>query len=242
MRGGGTVAQETLGWDESNNRTFSQRSKEEAHDYRYFPEPDLPPLIIEQDWIDTIAANMPETPAQKRVRYSDEYALPIEKSEALIQDKNISRYFDEAIQYAEGIQPEVVANWVLGDIFSWMNNSGENIADLKVSPSSLLELIHLHQDKAINKNSAQSILKEMLRSGSSAETILQEKGLQQISSSDELEALVRETIQAHPDEVASYKAGKETLFNWFFGQVMRASQGKADPQKTRQILKDALIE
>ena len=242
LRSGGAVAQETLGWDESNNRTFSQRSKEEAHDYRYFPEPDLPPLIIEQDWIDTIAANMPETPAQKRVRYCEEYALPPEKGEALIQDKTISHYFDEAIQYAEGIQPEVVANWVLGDIFSWMNDSGENVDDLKVSPSGLLELIRLHHDNVVNKSSAQSILKEMLRSGSSAETILQEKGLQQISSSDELEALVRETIQAHPDEVASYKAGKETLFNWFFGQVMRASQGKADPQKTRQILKDALTE
>jgi len=238
---GGTVLQETLGWSEARTETFTQRSKEEAHDYRYFPEPDLPPLVVEEQHIASIASAMPELPNQKRERYQQELKLPEEKSELLIQDKAISTYFEESVKAAPGISPNILANWIIGDVFSWLNETGNSIQDIKVSAEELVKLVRFHEQKVINKNSAKEILQEMLISGKSAQEIIQEKGLEQISSEDELEKTVAETLQKYPAEVASYRAGKEPVFNWLFGQVMQATQGKADPQKVRQMLKKALI-
>lgn len=237
---GGKVLQETLGWDESQSKTFSQRSKEEAHDYRYFPEPDLPPLIVDKAWIESIAGEIPELPDQKRARYEEEFKLPAEKAESLIQDKAVSKYFEETVSQADGISANIVANWIIGDLFSWMNESGCSIDEIKVSPSELVKLIEFHKQKVVNKNSAKEILREMLQTGKTAQAIIQEKGLEQISSTDELEKIIQQTLQKHPAEVASYHAGKETIFNWLFGQAMQATQGKGDPQKVREILKKSL--
>ncbi|NMB62581.1 MAG: Asp-tRNA(Asn)/Glu-tRNA(Gln) amidotransferase subunit GatB [Chloroflexi bacterium] len=237
---GGKVSQETLGWNEVQGKTFSQRSKEEAHDYRYFPEPDLPPLIVDQTWIDAVTQNMPELPVEKRARYQLEFSLPADKADALIQDKATGLFFEQTAAVAQDISASVIANWILGDIFSWMNESGQSIEELTISPTALAELIKLHQQRKVNKNSAKEILKEMLRSDRSAHEIITESGLQLISSEDELEKVVVQVLLENPDEVASYHAGKETVFNWLFGQAMQACQGKGDPQLIRQLLKEAL--
>jgi len=240
LESGGEVLQETLGWNETRSETFTQRSKEEAHDYRYFPEPDLPPLIVEKAWIASIAGEIPELPEQKRSRYQEDMGLPADKTELLVQDKATSAYFDEAVKAAEDISPSTIANWMVGDLFGWMNESGCSIRDIRVNPQELTRLIRFHEQKVVNKNSAKEILQEMLRNGKSAEEIIHEKGLEQISSSDELEKAVAAVLQKYPAEVESFHAGKETVFNWLFGQVMQATGGKANPQKVREILKKAL--
>ena len=237
---GGKIAQETLGWNETLSETFSQRSKEEAHDYRYFPEPDLPPLMVEKSWVESIAASLPEVPAQIRERYQKELSLPKDKIETLLQDKKICAYFDQTVRLSAEISATSLANWILGDIFSWMNESTQSIDEIQVNPENLIELVKLHQDRVINKNTAKEILRDMLQNGKSAKDIVNARGLQQISSSEELEQYVLQILQAYPEEVSSYRAGKEVVFNWLFGQVMSAAHGKADPQKVRQILKKAL--
>ncbi len=237
---GGVVLQETLGWSEVRSQTFTQRSKEEAHDYRYFPEPDLPPLIVEKTWIESIASEIPELPEQKRARYKEKMNLSAEKIESLIQDKSVSSYFEEAVKLADKIAANTIANWIMGDLFGWMNETGCSIQDIKVNPTELVKLIQFHEQKMINKNSAKEILQEMLQSGKSAQEIIQAKGMEQISSTDKLEKAVNQILQRYPAEVASYHAGKETVFNWLFGQVMQATQGKGDPQKVKEILKKTL--
>jgi aspartyl-tRNA(Asn)/glutamyl-tRNA(Gln) amidotransferase subunit B len=237
---GGAILQETLGWNETRSETFSQRSKEEAHDYRYFPEPDLPPLIVEKNWIETIASEIPELPEQKRARYKEKMNLPAEKIESLIQDKSVSNYFEETVKLSDGIAVNTIANWIVGDLFGWMNESSCSIQDIKVSPTELVKLIQFHEQKVVNKNSAKEILHEMLQAGKPAQQIIHEKGLEQISSTDELEKAIAQILQKYPEEVASYHAGKETLFNWLFGQVMQVTRGKGDPQKIKEILKKML--
>lgn len=239
---GGKIVQETLGWNETTGETFTQRSKEEAHDYRYFPEPDLPPLMVSEEWIAAIAEELPELPNQKRTRYIHELALPADKAEVLIQDKSVSAFFDALVSQETNVDPNVLANWVLGDIFSWMNESGETIAELKISPEDLSEVIELVQNHVVNKNTAKDILKEMLQTGTPARDIIREKELEQISSDDRIESIVRDVLIKNPEEVENFHSGRENLFNWLFGQVMQAAKGKADPQKVRQILKRLLIE
>lgn len=237
---GGAILQETLGWNETRSETFSQRSKEEAHDYRYFPEPDLPPLIVEKNWIETIASEIPELPEQKRARYKEKMNLPAEKIESLIQDKSVSNYFEETVKLSDEIAANTIANWIVGDLFGWMNESSCSIQDIKVSPAELVKLIQFHEQKVVNKNSSKEILYEMLQAGKPAQQIIHEKGLEQISSADELEKAITQILQKYPEEVASYHAGKETLFNWLFGQVMQVTRGKGDPQKIKEILKKML--
>jgi aspartyl-tRNA(Asn)/glutamyl-tRNA(Gln) amidotransferase subunit B len=240
LKKGGKIIQETLGWNEADGKTFSQRSKEEAHDYRYFPEPDLPPLLVSKEWIASIAASLPELPDQKRTRYTQELALSAEKAEVLIQDSSVCTFFEELVSHAPTVNAAVLANWVLGDIFSWMNESGEHITELKISASDLAEIIQFQQEQVVNKNTAKEVLKEMLQTGTSAQEIIQKKGLEQITSDVKIEGYIQEVLEKNPEEVDGYRSGKENLFNWLFGQVMQAAQGKADPQKVRQILKRQL--
>ena len=236
LKKGGKIVQETLGWNEVEGKTFSQRSKEEAHDYRYFPEPDLPPLIVSQKWISSIAETLPELPDQKRTRYIHDLSLPTDKAEVLIQDTSVCAFFDALVNHAPRVDPNVLANWVLGDIFNWMNESGESITELKISPDYLSEVIVLMQNQVVNKNTAKDILKEMLQTGKPAREIIQAKGLEQITSNEEIENIVRNVLKMNPVEAEGFRSGKENLFNWLFGQVMQAAQGKADPQKVRRIL------
>lgn len=238
---GERVVQETLGWDDVNEVTTSQRSKEEAHDYRYFPEPDLPPLVIEQEWIDRVAASLPELPQARLARFVDQYGLSRTDAQALVDDRATADYFEAAVQAAaqsapQTVPPRTIAGWILGEVFAWLNASGERIQSLRVSPAGLAELLEIVARGEINQNTGKAVLAEMLRSGRSARDIIAEQNLRQISDPEAIAALVREVLAAHPDELNSYRAGKTTLSNWFFGQVMRRMRGQANPQVVREEL------
>jgi aspartyl-tRNA(Asn)/glutamyl-tRNA(Gln) amidotransferase subunit B len=233
---GRTVTQETLGWDDVRSVTVAQRSKEESHDYRYFPEPDLPPLIVEKDWLKKIATSIPELPYAKKQRYKKEYGLQNDDIDRLINEKPVAEYFETCLQEAAHISPKVVANWITGELFSWMNQSGEHIQDLRVHPKDLVELLRNIERKTINQNTAKDVLLEMLHSGKSSADIIQQKDLQQISDGTFIECLIRNVLTENPQEVDYYLNGKETVANWFFGQVMSAAKGKANPEVVKEEL------
>jgi aspartyl-tRNA(Asn)/glutamyl-tRNA(Gln) amidotransferase subunit B len=236
MERGEQVEQETLGWDETRQETYSQRSKEDAHDYRYFPEPDLPPLVLEQAWIDEIAASLPELPQAKAARFQSQYDLTEVDANVLVGEQDIANFFEAVLAAGPALPPRLAANWMTGELFGWMNTCGETIDCLQVTPQGLAELLTLLEKGEINATTAKAVLNEMLESGQSAEEIIAAKGLSQISDTDAIAGLVRDVLAQHPQELASYLAGKESLSNWFFGQVMRAARGQANPQ----VLKDEL--
>ncbi len=241
LESGGRVEQETLGWDESGGSTYSQRSKEEAHDYRYFPEPDLPPLVIEPGWIEQIRASLPELPQARRTRLQREYGLSVGEAQILTAEKAVADYFEQAVRAAGGEVPaRMLASWISGELFAWLNQSGENIEQVKAPPAALADLLRRAVSGEINLTTAKAVLVEMLRSGQSAGEIIQGGGLGQISDTDEIAGLVRRTLEGCPDQIASYLAGKETLVNWFFGQVMRAAGGTANPRLVRAELERQL--
>ena len=231
-----TISQETLGWDKTCGVTISQRSKEEAHDYRYFPEPDLPPLIIEIEWLNKIDASLPELPSAKKRRYQQEYGLQKDDIDRLISEKSVGEYFENCLQVATQISQRTVSNWITSDLFSWMNLSGERIQDLKVRPKDLVELLQHIESGTINQSTAKDVLLEMLQSGKSSTTIIAQKDLRQISNDTAIEELIQKVFAENSQEIELYLKGKETLANWFFGQVMRTSGGKANPIIVKKLL------
>lgn len=237
---GQSVIQETLGWDEVNGVTYSQRDKEEAHDYRYFPEPDLPPLVIEQDWIDRILSELPELPRARMLRIQQQYSLSVEEARMLASDLDTMNFFEGCVLIDPTIPPKTIANWICGQLFAWLNISGESIADLRIKPADLTELLSFVQSERINQNTAKAVLEEMLQTGKRAATIISEQGLVQISDQDQIQDLVEKILDANPDQVKAYLNGKESLENWFFGQAMRLTGGKANPEMLQAILKKAL--
>lgn len=237
---GQPVTQETLGWDETAGVTYSQRGKEEAHDYRYFPEPDLPPLVVEQNWIDQILAEIPELPRARMLRIQQQYSISQEEARMLASDVDTMKFFENCIKSNPSIPPRTIANWISGQIFAWLNNSGENISALKIKPTNLMELLSFVQTEHINLTTAKTVLDEMLRTGNSAATIITEHGLEQVSDQDQIQDLVTRVLNGNPDQVSAYLNGKETLENWFFGQAMRIAGGKANPQVVKAALKRAL--
>lgn len=239
---GQPIEQETLGWDEANARTYSQRSKEEAHDYRYFPEPDLPPLVVETAWIDEIRAGLPELPHARRQRFIQTYGLSPTDASLLVGERAVAEYYETAVKAAPHLPPRMIANWVLGELFAWMNESGESIEQLKAGPEALVELLEYLQSGEINQTTAKAVLLEMLQSGGRAAAIINSRGLRQVSDAEALRALVAQVLAENPAEVQSYLRGKETLAHWFFGQVMRAVGGKANPQVLRTELERQLAE
>jgi aspartyl-tRNA(Asn)/glutamyl-tRNA(Gln) amidotransferase subunit B len=241
VEAGGTVEQETVGWNEAEGHTYSQRSKEEAHDYRYFPDPDLPPLVVEQAWVDAIAATLPELPRALASRLRERYGISPAAANLLASDQAVAAYFEQAARAAgDAISPTIVANWIGGEIFNWLNQNGTSFEQVRVAPSALAELLQSLTRGEINQPSAKAILAEMLNSGQSAAAIIVARGLQQISDGDSIAGLVREVLAANPQELTSYRAGKETLANWFFGQVMKAARGRANPQVLREELERQL--
>lgn len=243
IEAGQTIRQETLGWDEARGETYSQRSKEEAHDYRYFPEPDLPPLVLEPEWIEQIAAGLPELPYAKAQRFQQEYQLSPADARLLAGDRAVAEFFEAAVTAASGsaVPPRMVGNWITGEIFGWMNQTGKSFQEVQVQPAGLAELLKMAKNE-INLNTAKTVLVEMLETGRSAAQIVAARGLGQVSDADTIAGLVQNVLRGHPQELASYLAGKETLANWFFGQVMRAAGGKANPQVLRAELERQLRE
>jgi aspartyl-tRNA(Asn)/glutamyl-tRNA(Gln) amidotransferase subunit B len=237
---GEKIIQQTLGWDEPNGVTFSQRSKEEAHDYRYFPEPDLPPLVVDPEWIERVAANLPELPHAKALRLVQLYGLLESDARLLAEDSALTRYFEDCAQAAPGVAGRAIANWITGELFGWMNQSGQTLDQLKVSPQALAELLDLTARGEINTSTAKAVLVEMLNSGQPAPALIAAGGHQQISDAGFINELVQKTLAENPDELGLFLNGKETVSNWFFGQIMKAARGHANPQMVQAELERQL--
>ena len=241
LAGGGSVEQETLGWNETKETTYAQRSKEDAHDYRYFPEPDLPPLVVDEAWLRRIRADLPELPRAKYLRFIEQYGLTEYDAGVLTSDKAIAAYFEAALNRKSKIlNPKSVANWMTGDLFGLMNQAQITVADLKVRPDALAELVELVVEGEINPSTGKAVLLEMFQSGKSAAEIVEARGLEQVSDEGLLANLVKQVLEENPEQVASFKAGKEAVANWLFGQVMRKAGGKANPQVVRAELERQL--
>ena len=237
---GERVAQETVGWNEATGETFSQRSKEDAYDYRYFPEPDLPPLVIAPEWVERVRAGLPELPRPRALRLQQQHGLSPYQANILVVEPGVATYFEECVRVASDVPPPVFANWILGEIGGWVNQSGSPFSEVKVAPPQLADLIRFTGRAEINLTTAKAVLAEMLETGHSAAAIIQGRGLRQISDTSFIAGLVRQMLEANPQEVQSYLSGKETLSNWFFGQVMRHARGQANPQVVRDELERQL--
>lgn len=242
LEAGGEVKQQTVGWDETIQETFTQRYKETEDDYRYFPEPDLPPLVVEAGWVESIRASLPELPYQRRQRFVEQYLLSEEDAVVLVAERSIADYFEQAVAGAGNVPPRVVANWVSGALFGLMNLGGESIEQVQVSPQQLAALVRMVELGVINQNTGKAVLTEMYQSGRSAEDIVAERGLEQISDRVQIGELVAGVLLEHPSQVQEYLQGKTGLINWLFGQVMRQTEGQANPQVVRQELEKQLQE
>ncbi len=238
---GGQVVQETMGWNEAQGKTYSQRGKEEAHDYRYFPEPDIPPLDLDQAWIDDIKAALPELPDAKRERFLALGLTPYDAS-VLVDERDVADYFDDAVKYAQSlkVEPKAVANWIISQLYSLLNEANQPITQCRVAPEKLVGLIKLVGDGAININTGKSVLVEMFATGQSADSIVQAKGLAQVSDEGAIETAIDKIIADNPGQLSAYLGGKETLSKWFFGQVMRVMSGKANPAVIQKKLDEKL--
>ena len=239
VESGGTVAQETLGWDEARGMTYSQRSKEHAHDYRYFPEPDLPPLYIDRAWVEEVAATLPELPDAKYARLVEAYGLPENDARILVGEQTLADYFEAAAGVYEG-EAASVSKWIVGELAALTNREGVAIDDIRVTPEALASLVALVDKGTISQNSAKDVLGAMFETGKAPDTIVKEKGLVQISDQDALSQVVDQVLSEHPGEAAAYLEGKESLLQWFMGQVMRATRGRAQPQTVLGLLREKL--
>ena len=237
LRRGEPVIQQTMGWDDARGVTVPQRSKEEAHDYRYFPEPDLPPLEVPPEWVEELRAELPELPYARFRRFQEQYGLTAYAAEVLTAERAVADYYEAAVEAAApAVSAQTVANWVTGELFGLMNQAGVGIAAVKVSPQALADLLRRIAAGEINNNTGKSVLAEMFASGKSAAEIIAEKGLKQVSDEAAIQGWVEEVLAAHPKELETYLKGKEGVANFLFGQVMRLARGQANPKVVRQVL------
>ena len=235
---GGRIIQETRLWDSSACVTQSMRSKEEAHDYRYFPDPDLPPIVVGRQWIDEIKSGLPELPDGKRNRFIEQYVLPEYDAELLTSDKTVADWFEEAVR--EGALPKTVSNWMMGDLMRMLNEDNKSIEDVLLKPAQMAGMLKLIDDGTISGKIAKTVFEEMYRTGENADIIVKKKGLVQISDTGELEKAVDEVLSNHQGEIDRFRAGDEKLIGFFVGQVMKATKGKANPKVLNDLLKEKL--
>ncbi|UCF62376.1 MAG: Asp-tRNA(Asn)/Glu-tRNA(Gln) amidotransferase GatCAB subunit B, partial [Anaerolineaceae bacterium] len=240
LTGGGEVQQETVGWDEARNVTVSQRGKEEAHDYRYFPEPDLPPLQIEPTWVDQLRIELPELPGEKQARFVSEYHLTPYASGLLVEEHPVADYFESAVAHDPGISPTKIANWLTGEYFSLLNLAGIEIQKSKVSHQDFAELVAMVERGDINATIGKEVLEEIFETGGSPVDIVDARGLAQLNDPQAISELVNQVLAENPQQVEQYLGGKTTLSQWLFGQVMRATGGRANPALVRTHLDQAL--
>ncbi|GEM18110.1 Asp-tRNA(Asn)/Glu-tRNA(Gln) amidotransferase subunit GatB [Gluconobacter oxydans] len=236
---GGTVDQETRLFDHVRGETRSLRSKEDAHDYRYFPDPDLLPLVIEQSWVDELKAALPELPEAKRARLEQEYGVSRYESSVLCVEQAIADFYETVARSADA---RLAANWMLGDFFAALNRTGRSIEDSPVSAEGLRELLGLISDSTINGKIAKEVLEDMVETGDSASAIVERKGLRQVTDTGAIESAIREILAANSDKVEEYKGGKDKLFGFFVGQTMKAMKGKGNPALVNETLKKLLSE
>jgi aspartyl-tRNA(Asn)/glutamyl-tRNA(Gln) amidotransferase subunit B len=235
---GERVAQQTLGWDETRGVTYAQRSKEQADDYRYFPEPDLPPLEIAREWVEQVRARLPELPDAKLERFVGAYGLTLYDANLLTAERETADWYEQAVAAAAGrATPKGVANWTIGEIFRLMKERNLEIGRLAVTPAALAELVALVENRTINAATGKEVLDEMAASGRTSSAIIAEAKLEQISDRDALDAIVAQVLRDNPGPVGEYLGGKETILRWLIGQAMKASKGKANPN----VVQDALL-
>jgi aspartyl-tRNA(Asn)/glutamyl-tRNA(Gln) amidotransferase subunit B len=234
---GGTVEQQTRLFDAGRGITRPMRSKEEAHDYRYLPDPDLLPLVLDPDWVERLRAALPELPDAKKVRFVSEYGLSAEDADVLVAEQETALYFE---QVAQGRDPKPAANWVMGELFGALNRLGIGIEQSPISAEQLGSLIDLIADGTISGRLAKDIFTEMVASGGDPAAIVAAKGLRQVTDSGAIEAAIDAVLAAQGDKVAEYRAGRDKLYGFFVGQIMRATQGRANPALVNQLLKQKL--
>jgi len=239
LSSGGTVVQETRRFDEATQTTVSMRSKEEAHDYRYFPEPDLVRLHVDDEWLNRIRASLPELPLQKRDRYMKELQLPAYDAGVLTASRELAAYYEDVVR-AVPREPKLAANWVMGELAAALNKDNLDVTCGKLPAARLAGLLARISDQTISGKIAKEVFETMWADGSSADAVIEGKGLRQITDSSAIERVIDEVLARNPGQLAEYRSGKDKLFGFFVGQVMRATGGKANPAQLNELLKKKL--
>ena len=240
LKEGGKVIQQTRLWDEKSGITKPMRSKEESFEYRYFPDPDLVPLIIDDKWIDDVRKTLPELPKEKLERFIEEYGIKPEDARVLVEERELAEYFERAAK--ESKEPQSVANWILSELLGYLNRDGKEIKDTLIKPEQIGKLVELVEKGIISGKIAKTVFKEMYNSGDDPEKIVKEKGLIQITDRGEIEKLVEEVLESNPKAVEQYKAGKKNTIGFFVGQIMKKTKGKANPKIVNELLVKKLEE
>jgi len=238
LESGGRLTQETRLWDDRAMETRTMRSKEEAHDYRYFPEPDLPPLVVTQEFVDNVRASMPELPEERRKRLMDQYGLSFADASQLVSERSLADYYEKAVEASQN--PRATANWIRTELLRELEAAGLSAAASTVSPVELGALVRLIDEAKISGKQGKDVLVEMFKTGKPARAIIEEQGLVQVSDTGEIDTLIEEVMATNPGQLASYRAGKEALFGFFVGQVIKASKGKANPKVVNERLRAKL--
>jgi aspartyl-tRNA(Asn)/glutamyl-tRNA(Gln) amidotransferase subunit B len=247
IEAGGNVVQVNMGWDEDKQRTVLQRSKEDAHDYRYFPEPDLPPLRVSREEVLRLTAALPELPAAKRNRYEQRWGVRRIEANVLTSEMQVARFFEEAVAaYGEEEgKPQRLATWMTGELFRLLYADGEGqdlrqIATIRVQPAHFAALLKLIDDKVINPNTGKKVLETMYATGDAPQAIVAREGLAMVSDASVIDDAIAEIFTTHAAELMRYRDGEEKLFGFFMGQVMRATKGKADPAAAKARLAELI--
>lgn len=235
---GGKVVQETRGWDADKGITVPQRLKESAHDYRYFPEPDLVPVVVDEAWEGRIRAGLPELPAARRKRIESQYGLSAYDAQVITQDRDNADYYEAVVK--AGADPKKAANWMMVELQALLTGAKQDISGCRIAPADLAGLITLIESGAISGKMAKDVLADMFETGKAPGDIVKEKGLSQISDTEALAAVIRQVIEANPAQVEQFRAGKDKVFAYLVGQAMRATQGKANPQALGDLLRQEL--
>ncbi|AIQ65537.1 glutamyl-tRNA amidotransferase [Paenibacillus stellifer] len=235
---GGEVVQETRRWDDAKEKTFAMRGKEEAHDYRYFPDPDLIVLHIDEAWKESIRASIPELPDARRARYAEEYGLPAYDAGVITSSKALADFFEGSLKFTDDAKS--VSNWIMGDLLAYLNSNNLELSEVKITPQGLGEMIGLIDKGTISSKIAKTVFKEMLESGKLPAQIVEEKGLVQISDEGAIKGIVEAVVAANPQSVEDYKAGKQKAIGFLVGQVMKESKGKANPGLVNKLLAEVL--
>jgi len=235
---GESIIQETRLWNDAKGVTESMRGKEESHDYRYFPDPDLVPVVVGEEWIAELESSLPELPGPKRDRFVRDYGLPEQIAEGLTSSRDLADYFEETVKILN--DPKTVGNWIMSELMRELNEAEQTAADCPIRPGQLAELLKLIRDGRISGKMAKGVFSEMYRTGKDPAGIIQAQGLEVVADSTQLEPVIRDILAANPDEVREYRAGKEKLMGFFVGQVMKKTKGQADPKAVNELLKTML--
>jgi aspartyl-tRNA(Asn)/glutamyl-tRNA(Gln) amidotransferase subunit B len=238
LEDGETIIQETRLWDVNQGITSSMRSKEEAHDYRYFPDPDLLPIVIDEEWVEEIGKTLPELPVERHKRFVSEYCIPDYDAEILTSSKPLADYYEKCVKLYP--KPKIVSNWVMGELLRVLKEGRKKIEDCLITPSGLADMLKIVDQGIISGKIAKKVFEEMYQSGKRAADIVKERGLEQVSDEGEIDAVIDSILSANTKEVEEYHRGKEKLFGFFVGEVMKATRGKANPKMVNELIRKKL--